>query len=69
MKVIQITDDDAKALLTDIELAKFRDPGWMVGGAYNIPEDARKQLTSDLHRFFHMYVTRWLQKHGANVTS
>ncbi len=61
MKVIQITDDDAKALVEELEMLKHRSR-----------EFASKELAiqvSDIHRSFHFYVVRWLQKHGANVTS
>lgn len=69
MKVIQITDDDAKALLADLELAKWRDPTWTSPEAAKLDEATRKQLSADMHRAFHYHVVRWLQHHGANVTS
>lgn len=60
MKVIIISEVEARALLDQLELRKMRDS--------NVtsldPEDPR---VSDMHRAFHYVVCRWLQEMGADV--
>ncbi len=70
MKVIQITDDDAKELLESLELGKWRGStsGFMDEDLQELPDDVRKRLEHWTHRHFHYVVTCWLQKHGADVT-
>jgi len=59
MKVIQITDDDARALIDDLALAKYQKQEFVS------KEEA--QMASDMHRYFHYNVVCWLQKHGAKI--
>ena len=69
MKVIQITDEDAKELIASLELGKWRGAThWMEEELQDIPEDVRKRLEACTYRHFHYVVVTWLQKHGAKIT-
>ena len=61
MKVIQITDDDCKQLLQDLRLEKL-DPRQR----WDLPPNTDARTAA--HRAFHYTVTKWLQKHGANLS-
>lgn len=60
MRVIIIEDKDARALLDQLQLAKFTEK-----------QDIRLSLSSttvdDIHRHFHYVVCKWLQEQGCNV--
>ena len=60
MKVIQITDEDAKELVKTLELEKHR--------SKEASSDQERQRWNEMHRAFHYHVVSWLHKHGANVT-
>ena len=70
MKVIQITDEDARSLLDQLKLAKFteehRTNRDRVGPELT-QEQMYKAVVDTTHRWFHYHVTRWLQTHGADV--
>ncbi len=58
MRTIIISDEDARALLEQLELEKLK------GGRWN----GQPPTTLDaMHRTFHYIVCRWLQEQGANV--
>ena len=60
MKVIVISDSDARALLDQLELTKMK-------GANHFREDYDRPATAEqIHRAFHYIVTRWLQDQGAD---
>ena len=69
MKVIQITDEDAKELIESLELSKWRGSNhWLEEDLREIPEEKRKRVEAWTHRHFHHVVVKWLQKHGARIT-
>ncbi|MCZ6507739.1 MAG: hypothetical protein O7A04_06805 [Acidobacteria bacterium] len=59
MKVIQVTDEDCRGLLDQLELNKYHPPQLGVEVPAGVLEEA--------HRHFHYVVCSWLQKHGADV--
>lgn len=67
MKVIVIRDDDAKALVDQLELAKFKQNGAYSQGIYKLDEKQKNQAYSAIHRWFHRVVVEWLQEQGADL--
>lgn len=62
MKAIIISDQDARALVDRLELAKYHEQHIM-------RRDPDKSPTADeMHRWFHFVVVKWLQEQGADVT-
>lgn len=58
MKAIIIEDKDAKALLAELELEKFKgSPSWSLESSVS-PEK--------MHRRFHYIVVKWFQEQGAD---
>ena len=71
MRVIIISDSDARALLEQLELEKLRDRNIFVARAAQqskMSESERKTVIDEMHRAFHYIVTRWLQEQGASIT-
>lgn len=70
MKVIQITDDDAKELLESLELGKWRGStkGYMDEDLQELPKEMLQRLEHWTHRHFHYVVATWLKKHGADLS-
>lgn len=65
MKVIQITDDDAKQLIDTLKLETLNaDSKW----SGSIGLHGAEQTVNSIHRAFHYRVTLWLQKHGADLS-
>lgn len=58
MKLITFTDEDAGQLLDDLELTNLRVKDEL--------ERVDKFTVTEVHRFFHHRVTRWLQNQGAS---
>ena len=57
MKAIIISDSDARALLTSLELTKMKSD-------HLVREDLDSpSTTEEIHRVFHYVVCRWLQEH------
>jgi formylmethanofuran dehydrogenase subunit B len=61
MRVIQITDEDAKQLVDSLKLANFESANLAKG------LDCSCERHTNMHRTFHYVVVRWLQKHGATL--
>lgn len=62
MKAIIISDADAKALLSKLELVNLR------GAGHIMRTDDRPPTLSEIHRVFHYVVCVWLQEQGADVS-
>lgn len=62
MKAIIIQDEDAKALLKELELNAMR-------AANHWPHNSKatNEAIVEAHRAFHYIVCRWLQAQGADV--
>lgn len=71
MKVIIISDADARALLDQIKLEALGDGGLLLNGfpdyEHATVQKVFKHVQSDVHRCFHYVVTRWLQEMGADT--
>lgn len=61
MKVILIEDKDAKSLLEKLEFAKLKEAGF-----FNYEKPGEPLTSEQIHRVFHLVVTRWLQEQGAD---
>ncbi len=59
MRAIIIIDDQARALLEQLELRALRDKN------HGPREDS--EIVSQVHRAFHYVVTRWLQEMGCDT--
>lgn len=57
MKAIIISDADARALLSKLELTKLRNDGHFSNLNAEVDQ---------IHRIFHFIVTKWLQEQGAD---
>lgn len=57
MRVIQITNEDAQAIIDELHFKEFK----LKEGTTSV----YIQAAEDVHRHFHYLVVRWLQKHGA----
>lgn len=81
MKVIQIRDEDAKALVKSLELERYKMPNRSVmmelrdasdakvaPGWVQANEEQLSAIVGSLHRHFHFHVVRWLQEQGANLS-
>ncbi len=67
MKAIIIQDSDARDLLTQLELAKYK-PMIFASNFGGLSDTEKEILLEDVHHHFHFYVTRWLQEQGAQIT-